>query len=152
MRICSGSGCLRAVPDDVRFCDECKPPVVVEDPVEAIKNHTTGYDAELDRLRKGPRWQRLSHRVIGEQPMCAMCDRRISELTDHMVPAREAIAQAQLSERYLDRYAGYYLRSNLQGLCRPCHFQKTIDDKTHTGPWPDVVAAEMAAPKRRFIF
>jgi hypothetical protein len=25
MRICSGSGCSGAVPDDVTFCDECKP-------------------------------------------------------------------------------------------------------------------------------
>jgi 5-methylcytosine-specific restriction endonuclease McrA len=85
--------------------------------------------------------------------MCGLCDRRISEEVDHIVPAREAIAQAQASGLYpLDRYAGYYFRSNLRGLCRLCHRGKTLEEKTHTGAWPDVVAREQAAPKRRFAF
>lgn len=151
MRVCSGPGCLRAVPDDVRFCDECKPSQQASD--GGIRWHTTGYDPALDALRKGTRWQRLRALVIKAQPLCARCERRISEIVDHVVPAREAIAQAQVSGRYpMDKHAGYYLRSNLQGLCRPCHADKTAEDKTHVGEWPDVVAVEQAAPKRKWTF
>lgn len=155
MRICSGAGCLRAVPDSVRFCDECRPPASLTTGTtdQPIKQHTSGYDAELDRLRKSPRWQRLSRRVLREQPLCARCELRPSELTDHIVPAREAIAQAQNSGQYpFDRFAGYFLRSNLQGLDRKCHWEKTNEDKTHVGPWPDAVERERIAPKRRFRF
>jgi hypothetical protein len=31
------------------------------------------------------------------------------------------------------------MRSNLQGLCRECHGQKTVEDKAHSGKWPSVV-------------
>jgi 5-methylcytosine-specific restriction endonuclease McrA len=132
MRICSGAGCLRAVLDSIRLCDECKPTAA---PVaDSIKNHTSGYDAELDRLRKSPRWQRLTHSVLRQQPMCARCQRDVSALTDHIVPAREAIAQARVSGRYpTDRFAGYFLRTNLQGLCRACHWVETNEDKIHRG-------------------
>lgn len=149
MRVCSGAGCLRAVGDSVRFCDECKPARPI---VDDARSHTSGYDPELDRLRTGSRWQRTRATVIKRQPLCARCEQRISEIGDHVVPAREAISQARLSGRYLDRYAGYYLLSNLQGLCRPCHGLKTLEDKMHTGPWRDVVAVEDAAPKRRYSF
>jgi 5-methylcytosine-specific restriction endonuclease McrA len=85
--------------------------------------------------------------------MCARCDRQLSEITDHKVPAREAIEQARASGKYpFDRYAGYFLRSNLQGVCRPCHYVKTNEDKTHTGPWPSVMDAEAAAPKKTYSF
>lgn len=150
LRVCSGQGCLRKVADDVRFCDECKPSPKPES--DGIVSHTSGYDEELDRLRKSPRWQRTSHAIIRAQPMCARCNDHLSDLTDHIVPAREAIAQARNSGQYLDRWAGYFLRSNLQGLCRPCHYLKTVEDKTHVGPWTNVIAAERLAPKRRWTF
>jgi hypothetical protein len=60
MRVCSGPGCLRAVRDTVRFCDECKPiptTIAPADVMSGIKDHTSGYDAEMDALRKGTRWQ-----------------------------------------------------------------------------------------------
>jgi 5-methylcytosine-specific restriction endonuclease McrA len=85
--------------------------------------------------------------------MCARCERAISEIVDHIVPAYVAIAQAQASGRYpYDKYAGYYLLSNLQGLCRPCHGAKTLEDKTHVGPWPNVVEIEKRAPKKVWAF
>ncbi|SFS07665.1 hypothetical protein SAMN05421771_1370 [Granulicella pectinivorans] len=85
--------------------------------------------------------------------MCARCDRALSDLADHIVPAREAIVQAQQSGKYpFDRNAGYFLRSNLQGLCRPCHYTKTNEDKTHVGPWPSVMDAEAARPKKVYSF
>lgn len=150
MRICSGSGCLRAVADDVRFCDECKPTGAQSD---EIREHGNKYDAELNEIKKGTRWQRLRARVVQEQPLCARCELSITEIVDHVVPAQIAIQQARASGKYpFDRYAGFYLRSNLQGLCRPCHGAKTIEDKAHTGPWPDVVAKETATQCRPWSF
>ena len=142
MRLCSGPGCLRKIDDDVRFCDECKPkPLAAQD--DGIRKHTTAYDAELDALRKGTRWQRTRPNVLRRDPLCKRCDRAVSEIVDHIVPAREVVTQAQVSGAYrTDKYAGYFFLSNLQGLCRPCHWVKTNEDKTHTGPWPDAVALE----------
>ena len=150
MRICSGPGCLRAVDDAVKLCDECKP--ASQPTSDDTRNHTSRYDAELDKLRKGARWQRIRKLAVQRQPVCARCDIALTEIVDHVIPAREALGQCRASGAYLDRNAGYYLVSNLQGLCRPCHWVKTNDDKTHTGPWPDVVEAERAAPKRRYSF
>jgi 5-methylcytosine-specific restriction endonuclease McrA len=136
--------------DDVCYCDECKPGAVVSDDT---RTHSSGYDAELDALRKGTRWQRLRRRVIQEQPLCARCALRLSEIVDHIVPALVALRQAQDSGRYpVDRNAGYYFRSNLQGLCRPCHGDKTTEDKTHIGPWEDAVTKELIAVKRKWSF
>ena len=150
MRICSGSGCLRAVPDDVRYCDECNPtlPVVV---VDGIREHTQTDRERYSFLYSSPRWQRLRRLVIQRQPMCARCDRAISEIVDHIVPAGVAIAQA-LGRIPGGRYVGFFLMSNLQGLCRGCHYTKTIEDKGHIGAWPDVVVIEAQRTPRRFSF
>ena len=153
MRVCSGPGCLRAVRDAVRFCDECKPVRVADDALSGIKDHTSGYDAELDRLHQGTRWRTVRVAIIKRDPICKRCDLSISEIVDHVVPAREAVSQARLSGLYpFDKYAGYFIRSNLMGLCRRCHGVKTTEEKAHVGPWPDIVAAEQAAPKRVWSF
>lgn len=156
MRLCSGAGCGRAIPSDVRFCDECKADRggVASD---GIKQHSgsnpNSYNPALDALRKGTRWQRRRELVLKKSPFCARCQTARAEIVDHIVPAIEAIRQVRESKRYpLDMNAGYYLISNLQGLCRPCHGEKTTEDKNHTGPWPDVVAAEAARPKKVYSF
>lgn len=149
MRVCSGAGCLRAVEDSIRYCDECRR---LPNPADDIKTHSTGYTAELDKLRKSLRWQRLRALVLRSQPMCALCNHALSVLVDHIIPAEIAVMQAQISGKYLDKWAGYFLRSNLQGLCRVCHYEKTLHDKVHSGPWPDVVTIELAAPKRKWSF
>lgn len=111
------------------------------------------YDAELDRLRTGSRWQRVRELAIKRDPLCQRCDKRLSEIVDHIIPATVAIQQARESGRWpLDKYAGYYLMSNLQGLCRPCHGKKTVEDKARTEPWPSVVEAFDAVPKRAWSF
>jgi 5-methylcytosine-specific restriction endonuclease McrA len=71
---------------------------------------------------------------------------------DHIVPASVSIAQARASGLYDDPNAGYFFKSNLQGLCRSCHWKKTIEDKIHVGDWPDVVAKEQAQPKKKWSF
>lgn len=149
MRICSGAGCLRVVPDDVRFCDECKPKAATAD---GIRSHSMGYTEALDRVKKSTRWQRLRDLVARANPMCQRCHRRPTQIVDHVVPAEIAVMQYQLSGRSTHPFAGYFLRSNLQGLCRLCHAAKTAEDKAHTGDWPDVVAAEDRKPRRVWAF
>jgi len=150
MRVCSGPGCLRAVKDGVRFCDDCKP---TTSPVESdgIRDHGR-YDAELHAVASSPRWQRVRLQVIKRDPICKRCDLRISTIGDHIVPAEIAVAQVRATGRFPDRYAGYFLMSNLQGLCRPCHGLKTLEDKTHIGPWRDVLAHDATIPKRVYSF
>jgi 5-methylcytosine-specific restriction endonuclease McrA len=63
-----------------------------------------------------------------------------------------AIAQVQDSGKYLDKHAGAYLKSNLQGLCRVCHRAKTDEDKRHSGAWPNVVDVEAHQPKKVWTF
>jgi len=150
MRLCSGAGCGRAVPDNVRFCDECKPGSANH----GIKCHTP---ANTDRekyahLYAGNRFQDgIRPKILQRDPMCKRCGYSPSVIVDHVVPAGEAIRQAQESGRYpYSKYAGFFLLSNLQGLCRSCHGFKTNEDKAHVGPWPDVMAAEDAAQKNKF--
>jgi hypothetical protein len=156
MRLCSGAGCGRAVPDDARFCAECDTERRTLSG-DAGKQHVGAgngtYDALIDRLNQGQRWHRVRKTALQRSPLCKRCELRVSEIVDHIVPAWVAIAQARESGRWpLDQWAGYYLMSNLQGLCRPCHGKKTAEDKAHQGAWPSVVEAEAAAPAKRWTF
>lgn len=134
----------------VTVCDECKPSA---QPTDDTRVHTLTDRERYAFLYSGARWQRLRDVAIRRCPVCARCDRNLSEIVDHIVPAGVAIAQARNSGLYsADGYAGFYIESNLQGLCRSCHFWKTAEDKTHAGPWPDVLEIQRLAPKRRFTF
>lgn len=151
MRICSGPGCLRAIADTVRYCDECKPTYAPE--TDDIRIHTLSDRERYAFLYSGSRWQRVRLQAIRACPMCARCELSISEIVDHVVPAGVVIVQARESGKFnTDKYAGFYLRTNLQGLCRPCHYLKTMEDKAHVGPWPDVIYVELDKPMRNWIF
>lgn len=116
MRLCSGAGCARAIPEDAKFCDECKAERGV--PCDTVKQHTTGYTAELDKLRKSPLWQRIRIVIVRRDPMCVRCGVAVTEIVDHIVPAAVAVMQARASGRYpYSPNAGYFFKSNLQGLC-----------------------------------
>lgn len=150
MRICSGPGCLRAVNDDVRFCDECSPVVAL---VDGLREHSVTDRERYASLYSGRRWQRVREQAMRLHPLCDRCQLRVSEIIDHRIPAGVAIQQAIASGLYpLDRVAGFYFMSNLQGLDRACHWDKTLEDKLHTGAWPDVIAIEQQSRKRVFSF
>jgi 5-methylcytosine-specific restriction endonuclease McrA len=151
MRICSGAGCLRAVPDDVRFCDECKPQ---PKPVDAdeIRTHTLADRERYAFLYSGKRWTVVRSMVVRAQPMCARCNRALTAIVDHVVPAGVAILQAQESGKYISKYEGFFLRSNLQGLCRSCHWTKTNEDKLHVGEWPNVLDRDAHTIKHKWCF
>lgn len=145
MRICSGFGCLRAVPDGVRWCPECTaervPPIEDEvrehKPFDASVRVTS--DAIADRnsyanLYSSRRWQALRATVVREQPMCAICRLRLTQIVDHIVPAGVVVTQAVASKKFpFDGVAGFFWRPNLQGLCRSCHAIKTLCDKGRMG-------------------
>jgi 5-methylcytosine-specific restriction endonuclease McrA len=152
MRLCGG--CQSKIPDDVRFCDVCaaeRGKLVVSD---GIREHGLTDRGRYAFLYASERWKRnVQPKALKACPMCARCGIKVSELVDHRVPAGEAIRQAQASGLYpTSKYAGFYFTTNLQGLCYPCHGIKTIEDKLHTGEWPDVVKAEQAKPRKVFSF
>ena len=156
MRLCSGPGCGRAIPEDSRYCDACKAErgIAVDNSKQMTPAAASGvYDATLDHLRKGTRWQRLRAVVVKLFPFCARCGVAVTAIIDHVVPAHEAIRQARAA-RYspFDPFAGYFIKSNLQGLCHKCHAIKTVEDQHHAGQWPDVVAKERAQPKKVWTF
>lgn len=164
MKLCGG-GCGSKISDDARRCDACNAEKSGNPGEDGIKVHSPFANDSIrshtftDRVRfhflYGDRrwWERLQPLMLRRQPFCAMCQAHISEIVDHIVPAGIAIQQAQESGRWtLDKYAGFYLQTNLQGLCRSCHGKKTEQDKAHAGPWPSVVEAFDKAPQRKWSF
>ena len=151
MRVCSGPGCLRAVPDDERFCDECKPTHRVED---GIRSHNLADRERYQFLYESNRFQDYCRpKTLKTFPFCARCGSAPSTICDHIVPAGEAVRQVKESGRFpFDLYAGFFLLSNLQGLCRVCHSIKTNEDKAHVGPWPSVLDKQDALPKKVWRF
>lgn len=152
MKLCGG--CQTAIPEDARYCPACtaergKP--VVSD---GIREHGVTDRVRYAFLYASERWKRnVQPKALKACPMCARCAIKVSTLVDHIVPAGEAIRQAQESGLYaLSKFAGFYFTTNLQGLCNKCHGIKTIEDKIHVGPWPDVVAKEQAKPRKVYSF
>ena len=58
----------------------------------------------------GGKWRKVSERVRREQPVCRVCATRPSVHVDHIIPKTQG---------------GDDDRSNLQGICFPCHQAKT---------------------------
>lgn len=59
---------------------------------------------------KTKRWLLQRERVLAEQPICAICESKIAEEIDHIIP--------------LSRGGAPYARTNLRGLCRDCHVER----------------------------
>jgi hypothetical protein len=133
MRICSGPGCLRAVPDDVRFCDECR----VEHNVTPHAPRT-----RVERGRTDPmmleygtkRWQTVRRIALLKQPYCIgwrMTCQALSVVGDHNIPARTIVPVCRALGLFpMSRFPGFYVASNIVGLCHACHNRKTlVEDK-----------------------
>lgn len=124
-------------------------PIATDD----IREHNTSDRVRYAFLYDTSRWKLFTRpRALALHPFCVCCP-EVTEIIDHRVPAGVAIQQVQDSGRYpLDRWLGFYLLSNLQGLCRRCHGTKTLADKLHVGPWDSVLDVEDRQPKRRYVF
>ena len=146
MRVCSGAGCLRAVPDDQQFCSECRSP--------DTKSHSyAARDSKIAGLYSKKRWQQTSQRQLHDFPICDLCHASLAWCCDHVIPATIAIAQVAADPRskklwpYDWQVAGFYLPTNHQSLCRSCHKKKTDADTTRIAaglPWPNILDAREA--------
>jgi 5-methylcytosine-specific restriction endonuclease McrA len=154
MRLCSG--CQTKIPDGrgPAKCTACRAERSASKPDDGIKVHTLTDRERYAFLYKSERWKRgVQPKALKRCPLCARCHVAVSEIVDHIVPVGIAIAQAQESGRWpISKYEGFYLWTNLQGLCRACHAAKTDEDKLHTGPWPSVLEAYDKAPKKVWSF
>jgi 5-methylcytosine-specific restriction protein A len=81
------------------------------------------FDAELG-FYQSSRWRGTRAAVLRDNPLCVKCLEhgvlQPAKVVDHIVPIKKGG----------DRYK----RSNLQGLCVPCHNAKTASE-TASGPW-----------------
>lgn len=127
MRICSGAGCLRAVRDDVRFCDECQP----EHAHKETRHERAQHDAVMSQYGT-PRWRKVRKLALQAYPFCAECQLTASRVVDHKIPARIVVAAWNAERLSLDRWGGFYIVANLVGLCHGCHNKKTYrEHETH---------------------
>jgi 5-methylcytosine-specific restriction endonuclease McrA len=157
MKLCGG--CQTTLPNDWKgLCTACKADRY-KPSSDNIKSHTAvsfngTYDAKLDALRKDRRWrEQVQPRIVKRDPMCKRCGVAVTAIIDHVVPAAEAIRQVRESGRFpCSPNAGYYLESNLQGLCAKCHSAKTQEDRDHAGAWPSVLEEYDRQPKKIWSF
>jgi len=170
MRICSGPGCSGAVPDDVTFCDECKPGgggikthhALGDD--DGIRENTPadragpsyrngrkltgqerGYTDEIAAAYSAdPRWRKVTRpQTLQRFPFCAICKREVSKVADHIIPARIVVAACRAERMFpMEKLPGFNIRENLQGLCHSCHNQKTASEegKDWTAPLEELLA------------
>lgn len=128
-KTCATHSCRTLVTDGGRFCFDCR------------KTHSAA--VEEIRNRKEP-WRAWYHRwpwtgkaglkvkVLALQPVCMKCHRNPSTVVDHIVPHKG------LWVLFVDL-------TNLQGLCKECHDQKTAEEVnaakevTKLGPYVGVV-------------
>jgi 5-methylcytosine-specific restriction endonuclease McrA len=121
VRVCSGAGCLRVVPDKVRFCGEC-----VTERLPKQGNIRARED-EIQREYVTHRWNKgIRPRVLKQHPFCAVCDKRVSQVADHIIPAHLIVQVCRDLQLFpFDPMGGFYIMANLQGLCHSCHNAKT---------------------------
>jgi 5-methylcytosine-specific restriction endonuclease McrA len=153
MKMCGG--CSSKMPADQKgMCAKCKADRNKTVAHDGIKEHGVSDHVRYAFLYASERWKRnVQPQALKKCPMCARCHIKVSELVDHRVPVSEVIRQAQASGLYSGSpYAGFYFTTNLDGLCRACHWVKTNEDKMHTGPWPDAVALEQSKPRKVYSF
>ena len=71
------------------------------------------YQRKDDGFYDSPAWRSLRLVVLYDEPICRVCKGAVSTDVDHIRPRLEHPTLA-------------WERSNLQGLCHPCHSRKTL--------------------------
>ena len=122
MRLCSGPGCMRAVPNDTRYCDACK-----QEHPSTCKSRWERSKTDPIMAQYGtPRWVRFRYPVIQMCPFCYVCKTKPSVVADHNIPARLIVAVCRELHLFpFDPWGGFYIRANMVGLCHSCHNKKT---------------------------
>lgn len=157
MRLCSG--CQTKIPDEPKgLCATCKADRN-KPSSDGIRSNVgvqraSVYGPELDKQNKSRKWLEYTRpRILRRDPMCKGCDKAMSEIVDHIVPAAIAVEQARVSGRWpYSPWVGYYIETNLQGLCFGCHAKKTAEDMKRIEPWPNILTAYDQQPKKVWSF
>ena len=102
----------------IKLCQQCREQALPR------KSRCDFHQRELERERSARRrerpagdvykrklWLMRREQVLREQPICAICNDRLSEEVDHIVPLAEG--------------GDPYRRDGLQGICKQCHSAKT---------------------------
>lgn len=99
----------------LRPCATPRCPVLVPKghcPQHARENERRRYNSETRKWYSTDAWRVLRLIVLGDNPLCVDCRLAPSTEVDHITPHR-------------GNYALFWDRTNLQGLCHPCHGRKT---------------------------
>lgn len=64
----------------------------------------------------GSDYAALKRQVLREEPVCYRCAERASQTADHVIPRSQG---------------GATVRSNLRGICNPCHRSKSQREAAH---------------------
>ena len=83
---------------------------IAAQPKPAYKPHTV-----RTPLYDSPLWRRIRADHLRRHPLCVACQRKdqltTASILDHIIPVREG--------------ADFFDVTNLQGLCRTCHYRKS---------------------------
>lgn len=82
-----------------------------------------GHNKPWRQLYNCKRWKDLREVILHRDPVCKKCGRRASTVADHIKDHKGNIEL-------------FYAMWNLQGLCKPCHDEKT-GLTSHEGQSPD---------------
>lgn len=111
-RICNAPGCTEVVYGKNRFCGEHRQGSAREY-YERMWNNPRR--SKKRALYSGERWRRLRLAKMRHNPACEMCTTRMAQEVHHVKPVEE------FPELIYDV-------SNLQSLCRACHFRATVKE------------------------
>jgi len=106
---CRHPGCRKFRSPEKRGCPDHERNYRTEDERRGSSN-SRGY---------GWSWQKLRKSILKRDPVCAICKRAWSEEVDHCIPKARGGSDDE---------------SNLQGVCRSCHAEKTALEK-RGGVW-----------------
>jgi 5-methylcytosine-specific restriction endonuclease McrA len=117
--------CTARASQDSKYCDQHQ----TNNRAAAYKQ-AFGKRQQLDplyKLYRVARWtQRVRPAVLRRDPLCIECGFRASTVADHIIPARQIVAEFGIN--------AFYELSRLQGMCSTCHAAKSAREGTFAGP------------------
>lgn len=87
--------------------------------VRREKFDTQRADDPIRKLYKTKTWRATRLVILFRDPVCKLCNKAASAIADHIVDARNYIAEGGGDASL------FFEENNLQGLCKACHDGKT---------------------------
>ena len=72
-------------------------------------------DKELLKFYNSSTWRKLSKMIRQRDPICKICNNRLSQVADHIIPISQG--------------GDKYDMDNLQGVCHKCHNKKSQSER-----------------------